>query len=553
VSWQAAAFSLLGIGLIGGFAWYERTKPDARIVALVGTLAAFGALGRIAFAAVPNVKPTTDIVLIAGYALGGGPGFVVGAVAALTSNFFFGQGPWTPWQMAGWGMTGVLGAGLATVTRGRITRWPLALISFVIGFGFTVLQDFGDWVTYSGHSLGQLGVYVGKGLGFDLIHAVGCLLFALIFGPALLHSLSRFRLRLNVTWVAPLLLAACVLVTVAPARAAGSPTTYLLGAQNSDGGFGPAPGQASSSMYSGWATLALSAAGAEPGSAVSYVERHPGTDPGSLERSILAIRSGGGPVSALLARLRGDIKADGSVRNQTNLTAFAILAERAAGVRPAARSLRWLIRQQDADGGFNFATAGGQSDVDDTGAVLEALAGSGHPRAIRRAVGFIRRHQNRDGGFPSTPGESSNAQSTAFAIQGLEAVGASLSRLRHSPIAYLDGLIGSDGHVAYARGQNETPVWVTAQAELALAGKPLPLAPAASSRATPRAGARAVPVNHKSPARATPPTRVRSRRPGHHHAPRNMGPRSVKTPGLVLELGPAAGAVTALLLAPVDM
>src|SRR5205807_1927289 len=101
-----------------------------------------------------------------------------------------------------------------------------------------------------------------------------------------------------------------------------------------------------------------------------------------------------------------------------NLTAFAVLAERAAGVPPAARSLRWLLRQQDSDGGFNFAIAPGQSDVDDTGAVLEALAGTGHHRAIRRAVRFIRRQQNGNGGFPSSPGQSSNAQSTAFAVQG---------------------------------------------------------------------------------------------------------------------------------------
>ena len=156
MSWQLAAFGVLGLGLLAGFAWYERTRPDARIVALVGTLAAFAALGRIAFAAVPNVKPTSDIVLISGYALGGAPGYVVGAVAALTSNFFFGQGPWTPWQMAGWGITGLAGALLAWLTRGRIGRLPLALVSFVLGFAFTALQDFGDWVTYSDHSWAQL-------------------------------------------------------------------------------------------------------------------------------------------------------------------------------------------------------------------------------------------------------------------------------------------------------------------------------------------------------------------------------------------------------------
>ena len=63
MSWQLGAFAILALALAGGFAWYERTRPDARIVALVATLAAFAALGRIAFAALPNVKPTTDIVL----------------------------------------------------------------------------------------------------------------------------------------------------------------------------------------------------------------------------------------------------------------------------------------------------------------------------------------------------------------------------------------------------------------------------------------------------------------------------------------------------------
>src|ERR1700760_2776769 len=128
MSWQLAAFALLALALGAGFAWYERARPDARIIALVGTLAAFAALGRIAFAAVPNVKPTSDIVLISGYALGGGPGFAVGPIGGLASIFFFGQGPWTPWQRAAWGVTGVFGAGLALLWRRRpIGRWPLAV------------------------------------------------------------------------------------------------------------------------------------------------------------------------------------------------------------------------------------------------------------------------------------------------------------------------------------------------------------------------------------------------------------------------------------------
>ena len=331
MSWQLGAFAILALALAGGFAWYERVRPDARIVALVGTLAAFAALGRIAFAAFPNVKPTTDIVLVSGYALGGGPGFAVGALAGLASNFFFGQGPWTPWQMAGWGATGVIGAGLAVVTRRRIGRWPLAIVCAVVGFGFTALQDVGDWVTYSDHSLAQLGVYVGKGIGFDFVHAAGCLVFALAFGPALIRSLSRFtaRLQRDVAGTATPLLAARRWLAVGARHgsasrtrgeraAASTPAGYLLAAQNADGGIGATPGSASSQLYSGWAALGLAAAGENPQdvvrdghSLIGYIERGvaSASDPGDVERNILVAGAAGLPATSfggrnLVAELR---------------------------------------------------------------------------------------------------------------------------------------------------------------------------------------------------------------------------------------------------------
>jgi energy-coupling factor transport system substrate-specific component len=507
VSWQLGALVVLVAGLIAGFFWYERTRPDARTVALVGTLAAFGALGRIAFAAVPNVKPTTDIVLIAGFALGGAPGYVVGAVAALTSNFFFGQGPWTPWQMAGWGLVGIAGALLARGTRGRIGRVSLAVISFVIGFAFTALQDVGDWVSYSDHTLGQLGVYVGKGVGFDLIHAFGCFAFALVFGPGLIRALRRFRKRLHVTWLPPAtptsataLLVVAVLtvglglrggVAAGAVGAHGSPIEYLLKAQNRDGGFGLAPGESSSTMVSGWVTLALADGGFDPRKAsrrggpdvLQYLTRTVATEngAGAVERTILAASTAGDLEMAHFGSLRRALQKlpekNGSISNQTNLTAFGILAMRAARLPVPRRVVSWLARQQDRDGGFNYSTGGAVSDVDDTGAVLEALAGSEYAAQVRRAVRYIRRQQNRDGGFPADAGGASNAQSTAFAVQGLLAVGVRPGSVRraHSatPIGYLQSLIQRDGSVDYAHGVIQTPVWVTAQAELALAGKAL--------------------------------------------------------------------------------
>jgi energy-coupling factor transport system substrate-specific component len=577
MTWQLAAFTLLAVALAGGFAWYERTKPDARIVALVATLAAFAAIGRIAFAAFPNVKPTSDIVLISGYALGGAPGFVVGAVAGLTSNFFFGQGPWTPWQMAAWGLTGVLGAGLAIVTRGRISRWSLALVCTAAGFAFAAMQDVGDWVTYSDHSAGALGAYVGSGLGFDAIDAFGCLAFALAFGPWLLRSVQRFARRIQVVWrpsggriaaVIALALAGSAAwwagqpgSGVGTAFAAATPTDYLLSAQNTDGGFGSSPGQPSSTLFSGWAALGLAAVGRSDevithggANLLAYEEIHAGgTDPGSIERTILIAHAAGASPTAfggrdLVAELERRIRSNGSISDQVNLTAFGILALRAAGVS-ASRSIAWVERQQDTDGGFSFTMAGGGSDVDDTGAALEALAGAGGraPGIRGKAVRFIRRQQNHDGGFPSLPGGTSNAQSTAWAVQGLIADGIAPAYVHRagspSPTQYLNSLIAPNGHINYARGTDQTPVWVTAEALMALAGKPLPLAPVR----TPAAAVHRHSRSHvRQPSKLHPKPRKPHRKPGHRRQPTAR----TSAPPTPPDLAPLAAIATALVLAP---
>jgi energy-coupling factor transport system substrate-specific component len=203
MTWTLASLLLLGVVLTTGIVWYERTHPTTRVIALVATLAALAALGRVAFAPLPNVKPTTDIVLIAGLVLGGAPGFMVGAVAALASNLFFGQGPWTPWQMAAWGAVGVAGALLARATRGReIGRVSLAIACGLAGLGFGAVMNFGTWITFSGdHTTAKLVAYAGSSLPFDIAHATGNVLFCLAFGPALVRALRRFRTRFDIIWL----------------------------------------------------------------------------------------------------------------------------------------------------------------------------------------------------------------------------------------------------------------------------------------------------------------------------------------------------------------
>ncbi|MDP2711144.1 MAG: terpene cyclase/mutase family protein [Solirubrobacteraceae bacterium] len=519
MTWQLASFGLLAVALGVGFTWYERARPSAKVLALVATLAALAALGRVAFAPLPSVKPTTDIVLLAGYVLGGAPGFVVGAVAALASNVFFGQGPFTPWQMAAWGGVGVFGALLARIFGGGLGRWALAAACALAGLAYGAFMDLHLWVMYAGaHSMTEYLVIAGRGLPFNIAHAAGNVVFCLAFGPLLVRALRRYRDRLDITWkplppapatgpataiVVAALLVALSAVAIAPpqahASAASRGITYLAGAQNADGGFGGDRGRPSSQVYTSWAVLGLKAAGRDPNrvrrggrSPVDYMVRRIGEvrTTGDVQRTILALSAAGRSPRAvggrdLVRELVRKRRANGSFEGLVNQTSFAILALRAAGRSPRDATIRaattWLLAQRNDDGGFHFAGRGGRSGIDDTAAALQALVAAGKRSSVTvsRAASFLTRQQNPDGGMPLTPGQGSNAQSTAWAIQGVVAAGRNPTGLRRggarSPLAYLASLQSSGGAVRYSRSSAQTPVWVTAQALTGLARTPFPL------------------------------------------------------------------------------
>ena len=515
MSWALTAFVLLALALAAGVAWYERSRPPARVLALVAALAALAVIGRIAFAPFPSVKPTTDIVLFAGYALGGAPGFAVGAVTALVSNLFFGQGPWTPWQMAAWGGVGIGGAALARLTRGReLGRLVLAVPCALAGIAFGLVMDVYQWTLAAEQTAAALLVVSAGSLWFNVAHAIGNVAFCLLIGPPFLHALARYRRRFEVRWpsgaagaVAIAAVALALTLAVAPAASAASvedrAIAYLERAQNSDGGFGGAAGQRSTQLFTGWAALGAAAAGRNPvdlerggRSAIDYVRASRGAlaDTGALERTMLVLRAAGLSPRRLGSRdllrdLRRRRDRDGSFERAVNLTAFGVLALRAAGEQPRSRSVRgsagWLVRRQNRDGGFGFAPVSA-SDVDSTGAVLQALAAAGRARTpgARRAVAYLRRAQAPSGGFGMEGGDA-NAQSTAWAVQGLVAAGRDPNDLRRrgrGPLGYLRSLQAADGSIRYSRTSAQTPVWVTAQALVALRRRPFPLAPVARRR-----------------------------------------------------------------------
>ncbi len=550
MSWPLATFLIVGLVLLAGWLAYERSQPSARMVAVVATLAAVAALGRDAFVALPEVKPITAIVLVVGYVLGPLPGFAVGAIGMLASNVMLGQGPYTPWQMAAWGMVGVAGAVLGRLTGRRLGRLPLALACGLAALAATEVMNVYTWTLGATHTLAAFLLIAGAtALSFNLVDAGASFLFGLAFAPELARVLIRMRARMDVRWeasgagvpallafalglagallagggsaradvlrpvgaptataslfVSPVGLSSTPLFAVATASAARvnvSPELgYLASAQDSDGGWGAAAGQPPSELYSAWAALGLAAAGRPPQSVrrdghtvLEALRAQAGTleGPGDLERTMLALRACGAPVTSLagknlLAGLLGYRAADGSFSNQVNLTAFAVFALRAAGYPASNSTVRaagaWIAGQQDSDGGFNFAERGGSSDVDDTAAALQGLLDAGiHSGAgVSRAVAFLVHAQNPDGGFPEQPGGESNAQSTAWAVQGLVAAGLDVEAVRNrgsrSPLGYLESLVAPNGSVRYSRTSAQSPVWVTAQALTALARAPLPI------------------------------------------------------------------------------
>ena len=197
-----AGLSLLlaaGSMVIGVAVWLESGQSSTKEVALIAALGAVAAAGRVLFAFVPGVQPVTVLSMASGAALGARAGAGVGAVAALSSNFFLGQGIWTPWQMLGWAACGAIGGGLGGLLRRRVT---FAVAAFVMGAAFSLMMDVWEWYSFYPHTWQALSALVVRGFPFVLAHAIGNVLLVLVAGPELFKMLDRYsvRLKTEVIW-----------------------------------------------------------------------------------------------------------------------------------------------------------------------------------------------------------------------------------------------------------------------------------------------------------------------------------------------------------------
>ena len=189
---------------------FEDRKPQARELLLIAVMAGIGVVGRVAFFMLPQFKPVTAVVIIAGIGLGAEAGFLTGAVSGFVSNFFFGQGPWTPWQMFAYGIIGFL-AGLLFARRGnrkcaRTKKQQRLHLLAVCTYGglatffiYGVIMDFSSAIALT--QAFSWKVFVAKmlsGAPFNLIHGLSTIVFLLVLAGPMERKLDRIKKKYGI-------------------------------------------------------------------------------------------------------------------------------------------------------------------------------------------------------------------------------------------------------------------------------------------------------------------------------------------------------------------
>lgn len=183
------------LAMLPFFIRFERRRLRAEELLLIAMLGAIAAVSRIPFAPLPSVQPVSFVVIMAALVFGAETGFLVGAIAAIVSNLFLGQGPWTPWQMFSWGMIGFT-AGLLRNTRFMGSLWGKNLFGLVWGFLFGWIMNLWGLLGFV-ETLNWQVVFASyaASFAFDLTHGLSNVFFLTLFSGIWLKILGRVKLK----------------------------------------------------------------------------------------------------------------------------------------------------------------------------------------------------------------------------------------------------------------------------------------------------------------------------------------------------------------------
>ena len=177
------------------FIRFERNDISEREIVMVAVMTALNIASRFLFAALPHFKPVTAIVIITGMHFGADAGFVTGAFTALISNFYYGQGPWTPFQMALWGFIG-FAAGMinkkGSLEKNKILQIVFSALSGVI---YSIALDIVTTLESGGFSLERYLLFILSSLPIMAAYAVSNVIFIIVLEKPIGKRLKRLKTK----------------------------------------------------------------------------------------------------------------------------------------------------------------------------------------------------------------------------------------------------------------------------------------------------------------------------------------------------------------------
>ncbi len=186
--------------LIAFFAGFENRRPKAREIVIISVLSAMAIAGRAAFYFLPQFKPVLAIIIIAGATLGCETGFITGAITAFVSNFFFGQGPWTPWQMFAMGIIGFI-AGIifrsGLIKPGKVSLSVFGAISALVIYGG--IMNPSSVIQYQTSPNIQMFITAYTvALPLDLVHAAATAFFLWFLTDPVTEKIERVKIKYGI-------------------------------------------------------------------------------------------------------------------------------------------------------------------------------------------------------------------------------------------------------------------------------------------------------------------------------------------------------------------
>ena len=176
------------------FLHFERSANDVKRLILIATMVALSVAGRMLFAPLQHFKPVTALVIITAMYFGSEAGFLTGALSAVLSNFYFGQGPWTPFQMFSWGMIGFFSGLLAPLLRR--SRIALCIWGGIGGVLYSFLMDIWTVLWADGYfNLPRYFAAIASAVPVTAVYVVSNILFLLVLAKPIGKLLARMKTK----------------------------------------------------------------------------------------------------------------------------------------------------------------------------------------------------------------------------------------------------------------------------------------------------------------------------------------------------------------------